>query len=218
VSISPPSDIVLDVARAADPQKYRAAADKLASVGAGQAAPVSDPAAGPASQVPRAGPPVAATSPAPRATGAQDAARLPAASAASQTAERQRAQKAYGQFEAYFLQTFIEAMLPKDAESLFGKGPAGAIWKSMMAEQLAGKLAESHSFGIAEAVAEKRKRIEDAKGAPPPAAVFRTSADTAREDAFAAALRKLLAIEGEQAAAAAAGTSAQSPAGNGPLV
>ncbi|NJO21920.1 MAG: hypothetical protein HC868_01930, partial [Sphingomonadales bacterium] len=57
-------------------------------------------------------------------------------------------------------------MLPKDAESLFGKGPAGSIWKSMLAEQLAYKLADGHSFGIAEALAEKRKRMDDARRLP----------------------------------------------------
>ena len=33
------------------------------------------------------------------------------------------------------LQTFIQNMLPKDAEAVYGKGMAGDMWKSLMAEQ-----------------------------------------------------------------------------------
>ncbi len=31
-------------------------------------------------------------------------------------------------FEAFVLQMFVETMLPKDAEDVFGKGTAGSIW------------------------------------------------------------------------------------------
>jgi peptidoglycan hydrolase FlgJ len=52
-------------------------------------------------------------------------------------------------FEAYVLQTFIEAMLPKNNEAVFGAGLAGDMWKSMLAEQVAGTLAEDGRLGIA---------------------------------------------------------------------
>lgn len=61
-----------------------------------------------------------------------------------------RAPETPGQkFEAYVLQTFIEAMLPKNNEAVFGAGLAGDMWKSMLAEQVAGTLAEDGRLGIA---------------------------------------------------------------------
>lgn len=52
-----------------------------------------------------------------------------------------RSSKAYQQFEAFVLQTFIEAMLPKDSTNVFGQGIAGETWKSMMAEKIASEVA-----------------------------------------------------------------------------
>ena len=40
------------------------------------------------------------------------------------------------QLEAFVLQTFIQSMLPKNATHVFGKGTAGEVWKSMLAEKL----------------------------------------------------------------------------------
>ncbi len=59
----------------------------------------------------------------------------------------------YVEFEAFVLQSFIEVMLPKDAESVFGSGTAGGIWKSMLAEKLGAELAKSGGIGIAQTVA-----------------------------------------------------------------
>jgi hypothetical protein len=73
---------------------------------------------------------------------------------ASITAER----KAALQFEAFVLQSFIEAMLPRHADSVFGSGTAGTLWKSMFAEKLAMELASSAGLGIADMVAPDRLR------------------------------------------------------------
>ncbi len=51
------------------------------------------------------------------------------------------------------LQSFIQEMLPKDAEHVFGKGAAGEIWKSMLAEQLATEIARGGGVGIAKSLA-----------------------------------------------------------------
>ena len=59
------------------------------------------------------------------------------------------ARKAAEEFEAFVLQSFVEAMLPREAESVFGRGTAGAFWKSMLAEQLARELTRSGGVGIA---------------------------------------------------------------------
>ena len=61
--------------------------------------------------------------------------------------------EAFRQFESFVLQTFIETMLPKNAESVFGKGTAGGIWKSMMAEKLADQISRSGGIGIAQKLA-----------------------------------------------------------------
>jgi len=59
----------------------------------------------------------------------------------------------YRKFEAFILQTFVETMLPKESEQVFGKGTAGGIWKSMLAEQLGAQLAKGKGIGIAKQLA-----------------------------------------------------------------
>lgn len=61
--------------------------------------------------------------------------------------------EAFRQFEAFVLQSFIETMLPKNAESVFGKGTAGGIWKSMLAEKLADQISRNGGVGIAQRIA-----------------------------------------------------------------
>ena len=51
------------------------------------------------------------------------------------------------------LQSFIRTMLPKNAENVFGKGTAGEVWKSMLAEKLADEIARSGQIGIAKRLA-----------------------------------------------------------------
>jgi Rod binding domain-containing protein len=58
--------------------------------------------------------------------------------------------EAFRQFESFILQSFIENMLPKNAESVFGSGTAGGVWKSMMAEKLADQISRSGGIGIAQ--------------------------------------------------------------------
>lgn len=55
-------------------------------------------------------------------------------------------------FEAFVLQTFIQEMMPKDAEGVFGSGVAGDFWRSMMAEKMAEQVAERGELGIADLV------------------------------------------------------------------
>ena len=47
------------------------------------------------------------------------------------------------------MQTFIQSMLPKNAKNVFGKGIAGDIWKSMLAEKLANEVGRSGQVGLA---------------------------------------------------------------------
>lgn len=66
-------------------------------------------------------------------------------------------------FEAFVLQSFIELMLPKEAENVYGSGTAGGYWKSMMAEQMAVQIARTGKTGVAD-------YIDKAKAGPSPVA------------------------------------------------
>ncbi len=143
MAISPLSDIVLDVARAADPLQYRAAVDKLARLSDSAASTAADS--------------FDALLDAQAGTPGFDAARadLRFRLAASLDAAKGASAKPYQQFEAFVLQTFIQSLLPKDADHVFGDGLAGGYWRSMLAEQIAGQLANSGGIGIAAAITPK---------------------------------------------------------------
>ena len=61
----------------------------------------------------------------------------------------------FRKFEAFILQTFFQELLPENTESVFGKGFAGDVWKSMMAEKLADVVAKSGGIGIADLLEQK---------------------------------------------------------------
>ena len=105
MAISPPSDIVMDVARAADPAAAQAARARLSSL---------------ASQ---------------RADGAGfQPVGMPSTTATKAPAEHKSpAAEAFQKFEAVVLQTFIQSMLPKDTQSVYGQGMAGAMWPQLVA-------------------------------------------------------------------------------------
>jgi Rod binding domain-containing protein len=56
------------------------------------------------------------------------------------------------QFEAFVLQSFIQEMLPKEAEGVFGSGLSGDVWKSMLAEKLGAEVSERGGLGIADQI------------------------------------------------------------------
>jgi hypothetical protein len=145
MAIKPPSDIVFDVARAADPARYQTAAAKLSA----GARPVDPSGFDEAMQTASADRLI---------SGGFDIYSARNTIRNSAQASSSDASKLAGQqFEAFVLQTFIESMMPKDAENTFGKGSAGAIWKSMMAEQIAGQVAKSGGIGIADHVLNGRR-------------------------------------------------------------
>ena len=53
-------------------------------------------------------------------------------------------------FESVVLSTFVQAMMPKDAESVFGEGLSGDMWKAQMAEKIGEQLAKSNALGLAD--------------------------------------------------------------------
>ena len=101
MAITPPSDIVLDVARAADPEKYRMAAERLARLRA--TAPSTETFMPPADRA-RVVTPTDVTS-----TAAAPARPLDAGA----RVQSRRRLDPYGQFEAFVLQSFVQSMLPR---------------------------------------------------------------------------------------------------------
>lgn len=140
MAISPPSDIVLDVTRAADPMRQQVAFERLARISApGSAGTVF----------------VSAFDAA--FSGGLAGAREKFAGLGSQAAgaapEDHKAKKTLQQFEAQVISTFIEQMLPEATKNTFGDGMAGGVWRSMLSEQIAGELAKSGGLGIRDKIA-----------------------------------------------------------------
>lgn len=134
MSISPPTDIVLDVARAAEPGRYQEAAAKLSAPGATDPAAFGDAyrMAGQSSHMPI------------DARGA-----LTALQTDNAVSGAGKAGDPYKQFEAFVLRQFVETMMPSKANAVFGKGNAGGIWKSMLADQVGTQIAKAGGLGIA---------------------------------------------------------------------
>jgi flagellar protein FlgJ len=68
-------------------------------------------------------------------------------------------EKAYQQFEASVLRNFVEEMLPKATENVYGEGTAGNVWRSMQADFMSQELAKSGGIGIAATLA----RLDEAR-------------------------------------------------------
>jgi flagellar protein FlgJ len=152
MAISPPSDIVSDVARAADPARLQAASQKLSEgVSAADGSGFDD---------------VMKQAASLRAPGADIYTLRNSLKSDAVLDSKDKSKAAYQQFEAFVLQTFIESMMPQNAENTFGKGNAGAIWKSMMAEQLGNQIAKAGGVGIATGILAKHNSRIDAHGSP----------------------------------------------------
>ncbi|RYC32363.1 flagellar biosynthesis protein FlgJ [Lichenibacterium minor] len=134
MSIAPPSDIILDVAQAADPRRLQAATTKLNTMATSSGGQAVDFHALLASAA--APKPAAAASPGPTTLFQGHA-----GTAASTLSP-------YQKFEAVLLQTFVQEILPKD-DKLFGDAASADAYRGMMAEQLANQLARSGRIGIA---------------------------------------------------------------------
>lgn len=145
MAISPPSDLLLDVARAADPGKVREATARLARLAADPAAVNEDfgKALAAASAVK-----VAPTT----ELDAKTAAPPTSTGAAPLRTRTEASGDTYRKFEAVMLQNFVESILPKDDAS-FGDAASAGIYRSMMAEQLANQISKAGGVGIAAAIA-----------------------------------------------------------------
>jgi Rod binding domain-containing protein len=127
MAINPPSDLVLDVAMAADPDTLRASLEKLRSMASDRVAAQM--------QLSREN---FASMQQPVSAGGSIAGNVTHAPNA-----------AFKKFEAFMLQSFVESMFAGDNQAVFGEGIAGDYWKSMMAEAVANKMADAGGIGVA---------------------------------------------------------------------
>ncbi|PKA40897.1 rod-binding protein [Rhizobium sullae] len=134
MAISPPSDLVLDVVKAADPMEVQVAQEKLkASRAAFRATSLTENGDGFSAKVD-------VLDGATEKTGLDNV---------KNRARTEEIPETYRKFEAMVLQNFIKNMLPSDSEQVYGKGATGDIWKGMMAEQLGNVISEGDGVGIA---------------------------------------------------------------------
>lgn len=150
-------DLVLDVLEAADPATQRAATaklDALKSSGADFAATMD-------AEVGKA---KAATADQSAAKAVADAQSTAVNGPPVKVIKAPASGEVYRKFEAFILQTFVETMLPKESEQVFGKGTAGGVWKSMLAEQLGAQLAKGNGIGIAKQLAASRSAEPNVTG------------------------------------------------------
>ncbi len=135
MAISPPSDLVMDVVRAADSADVQEAQARLkANRAAFQATSLAENGNGFAAAV-------SVLNSSEGSTGLGDI---------SNRVEPKKVPETYRKFEAMVLQNFVKSMLPSESENVFGKGTSGEVWKSMMAEQIANVLAGGGGIGIAD--------------------------------------------------------------------
>ncbi len=131
MSIQTATDIILDVVRAADPAVAHRAEAMLEAASARKSEQAAET---PAFQH--------------QLLASADPSSLSVADAKDVAPDKSA--QTYQRFEAMILQNFIGNMLPQDSEELYGKGTAGEVWRSMMAEQLGAALAKGGGIGIAE--------------------------------------------------------------------
>jgi hypothetical protein len=148
MAINPGADLLTDALAAADPQRAKAAEERLARL----AQDIQDAPAAPEFQD------VLASE--------NSSLKVPGAffpGALLATVHQAKRGNPYEQFEATVLKTLFEMMLPAKAPAVFGSGFAGEVWKSMLADSLANVAAHTGVAGIARTL-EARK--QNAKSGP----------------------------------------------------
>ncbi|MGX5734405.1 hypothetical protein [Bosea thiooxidans] len=151
MAISPPSDIVLDVVRAADPSRYTTAFDRLARMstpgasGSLFASALGDASTSTVQGLADARAKFASLAP---LKASEDG------KAAAKAAVVAKTDKTLRQFEAQVISTFIEQMMPKSDENTntYGSGLSGDVWRSQLSEKIAGEIAKSGGLGIREKI------------------------------------------------------------------
>ena len=154
MSISPPSDIVLDVVNAANPAKYATAAKRLQTLAQLKTTGASSD----FSKTLQAAVGLARSQPAKtfhaaeaKINAANDEALVAAKRLKQQNADNEL-RKAHQKLEGVFLQGIIKTMLSAQKDKLYGDGIAGDYWKSFMAEAVANQIAKGRGIGVADSL------------------------------------------------------------------
>ncbi len=155
MAISPPSDILLDVANAADPAQVREATARLSKLAADPGAEADFAKA------------LAVAGREPKPFVAEPPLRPTIGAGTSRQASAKDAAAVYQKFEALLLQSFVEAMLPKSDE-LYGDKESATVYRSMMAEQFATQLSKAGGIGIAKSIAAKHPATAHVASLPNP--------------------------------------------------
>ena len=116
------SDILVDAMKAADPQLAAEARLKLQKLSAASNAASAD---------------------APKFSAEVSAANR-------RTSVKESPEQVLQKFESVVLSTFVQAMMPKEASSVYGEGLSGDMWKAQMAEKIGEQLAKNGGLGIAD--------------------------------------------------------------------
>jgi peptidoglycan hydrolase FlgJ len=143
MSIFPATDIISDVARAADPGKVRVATKRLEDIG-GEKLRTADASFAAAKAV---------------VAPVQMEARPMTIDAGAATATRTEALDPMQKFEAFLLQGWLEALLPKQDSGAYGNGPGADIWRSMMAEQLSTQVVRAGGVGLHKLLTHKNSSV-----------------------------------------------------------
>jgi peptidoglycan hydrolase FlgJ len=138
MAFNPSTDVILEVASAADPSRATVAAQRLNAL-AGSNVPTADFAADLNRAASATG---ATTAPLPNAADMRSHLR-------AEPGGSDKLGQAKTQFEAMMLNSFVSEMLPKDTGEVFGQGMSGDMWRSMLAEQVSTQIAKSGKLGLA---------------------------------------------------------------------
>ena len=142
MTIQPVSDIILDVANAADPARAAAAKQRLAEAAGGYFTHLFSNTSHSNDH---------SWSDVSRARFFSDTSGR-ASSGAGTSDDAKRG------LETLIAKMLIETMLPKESEASFGKGTAGNVWRSMMADRLAEDLTRGSGLGILKNVSLQREK------------------------------------------------------------
>jgi flagellar protein FlgJ len=156
MTVAPISDLIVDVMAAADPVSQRVAANKLERL-----APATDRnfAAAVDEKIGAAG--VERSEASAEAVGVSGGNAVIDSTGHAQLVRGPSSNRdVYRKFEAFILQMFVESMLPQDASEVFGKGTAGTVWRSMLAEQIGNEMAKGNGIGIAQQLAKARSSTD----------------------------------------------------------
>ncbi len=141
MAINPGTDLLSDALAAADPQRARAAEERLTRLATRDA--TDSETAQPFEEV---------------LASHNASLSLPGASAALLGGTHSgRHGDPYEQFEVTVLKSLFELMLPAKSNSVYGSGFAGEVWRSMLADSLAGAAGQAGVMGIARSLKARKQ-------------------------------------------------------------